>query len=52
MQTIAGGSASSALYMTYSELPLGVFSFQGFSLVPAFATFVAIALSSGEVREG
>src|SRR2546430_16269648 len=41
--TSAGGSASSALYMTYSERPLGVFSFQGFSLVPTPATFVAIA---------
>src|SRR5438309_3222638 len=41
MQTIAGGSASSSRYMTYSDDPLGVLSLQGFSLVPELALFPA-----------
>ena len=38
---MAGGSASSTRYMTYSEVPGGVLSFHGFAFVPsplAFAT--------------
>src|SRR5712692_4813758 len=35
MHTMAGGSASSARYIWYSEVPGGVLSFQGFAFVPS-----------------
>src|SRR5712664_380159 len=41
MQTMAGGSASSARYIRYSEVPGGVLSFQGFAFVPSPLALVA-----------
>lgn len=45
---MAGGSASSARYIWYSDVPGGVLSFQGFALVPSPLAFEAgFAVASG-----
>src|SRR6202011_2535489 len=44
--TSAGGLAASSLYISYSDDPLGVVSFQGDCLVPAPVTFLAVILTA------